>query len=152
METLNLRISEDQIKIIISALDLYSRLGIGQFEEAIHVSCDLLDKSGSVAWDIYHSPEFAAMKEKITGFPPNANHSICSHKVTQIVKEAYSIEKQLQKAVADRQKVLGSDRMSKGVWGDGDILGLGKLPQLEIIYEKEENRPQADKESLPKIN
>lgn len=90
-----LTIDENQARILIQALDLYSRLGIGQYEEAVsflkwqsdprlegkHEECDKAMK---------HLNE---IKMLLFNMPSNASYGIYSEKVPDCFRAAWDILK-----------------------------------------------------------
>ncbi len=92
IEEYNLRITEDQSKIIMLALDLYTRLSVGQFHNLKELSFEK-DESG-----ITREPsDETLVKLHSEMFPSlgsyNASHGIHSTKLPDKVREAYDIYK-----------------------------------------------------------
>lgn len=120
-----IKLNKEHIHILIAALDLYSRIGIGQLEEAFHLTADYLSKESS--WDVITTTEYQILKQKLLGMPYNASHGITSDKVHQVFKEAWTMQKILQKTIAD-----AGNHQSHSVWHDGNILQLNQLPEIEV--------------------
>lgn len=118
-----LKVNDEQLKVILAALDFYSRCGCGQIEDV----CSLLTQDGSQI-DVMESREFFEFKKLLTGFAPYTSHSVVSPQVKQCFKEAYSIFKQIRKFLW-RQT---ADKPKWSVDADGDTFGLGKQPPLQI--------------------
>ena len=118
-----LKVNDEQLKVMLAALDFYSRCGCGQIEEV----CSLLVQDGSQI-DMMESKEFLEFKQLLTGFAPYTSHSILSPQVKQCFKEAYSIFKQIRKFFW----LHTVDKSRCSVDADGDILLLGKQPPLQI--------------------
>ncbi|MAE81284.1 MAG: hypothetical protein CMB80_01020 [Flammeovirgaceae bacterium] len=126
----NLKLSPEHARIVVAALDLYSRIGMGQFEEipAIfrldrRIDRDQLDTVRQLV---------DAIKETLFQLPPNASFSICSEKdVLPDYRTAYDIECVLRQQVATIEK---HHKMS--VW-HGDPLHTNKdipLVKCEVIF------------------
>jgi len=91
-EKYNLRITEDQADIIMLALDLYTRLSVGQFHNLKDISFEK-DKEG-----MNKEPSEETLKKLHTEMFPslmsyNASYGIHSPKLPDKIREAYDIYK-----------------------------------------------------------
>lgn len=99
-----LELTIDQAKVVEDALDLYSRIGIGQLEEVEHVLkrkfgfFNVVDKNTPINWDAFNQAiKYAKL---YIGFEPNASYGIGNKKVSVSVKRAFEIQKTLSKELA----------------------------------------------------
>ena len=85
-----IKVNVDQARIIARALDLFSRIGIGQIEmvveEAHKMSHAKIEAPYAEIEEIVDK-----LKLALFGMPINASHSICSDKVDVAYREAYDI-------------------------------------------------------------
>ena len=114
LDLCNTKLNKEHIYVLIQALDLYKRIGIGQLEEAIHLTADAYNNQ---AWDVIDLPEYNVVKQKLLGFGRHASHSIASKKVPQTFREAYNLEGELRNALNA---------------GSSSLLKLSELPNVEI--------------------
>jgi hypothetical protein len=98
-----LRLNERQAEIVSRALDLYSRIGIGQFEEIVTIY-------EASQWDAENPPTSGKVQEArryvqdakfaLTGFQTNASHSIVSEKVNDAFRVAWDVCKVIRHRIA----------------------------------------------------
>ena len=119
-----IELNKEQLDIILSALDFYSRCGTGQLEEVAH----LLAEKPALSWEVLRSEEFDEFKRKLTNLPVHSSHSICSLKVKQEFKEAYSIYTQIRQYLWQ----FDPNRNNYSVYKDGDLLKLSRQPEIKI--------------------
>lgn len=126
----DLTLTEAQARVLVSSLDLYMRIGLGQFREVLDVhdgECRLLDGVRD---------RVRALLDQIgaeIGFARGASHGICSPQVADRFRAAYDV---LQ-VVRHR---LAFDRKLDGGPGDGvdfdaprtlSKLGLPTIKKIE---------------------
>lgn len=116
---LQLNVTPAQARLLIEALDLRVRIGIGQIEavaEAIGHPTD---------YDEIRNHLFAV--KRILGHPANGSHGIANPQISPTTKTSYDLMKAIQKGVATAE-----DHASFSVWHDGDILHLGTEPTARV--------------------
>lgn len=102
MRRYTLTIDEKQADALIAALDLYSRLHSGQYEELREIG--LARAVGEVDWSRWHRRNdslISDLKLHHFGLPGNASHSIHSEKVPLLARIAYDVEQVIRKQVAE---------------------------------------------------
>jgi len=103
----DLKVTEEQARLIQKSLDLYSRILIGQFEEISNVILwDVLEWSdfegNQVPCEKIHQfkDRIGLLKQELLGIPPNASHGIHSEKVSDNARKAYDIQKVIRHRIA----------------------------------------------------
>jgi hypothetical protein len=95
-----LTLDERQTQTLVAALDLFSRIGIGQFEEIVHHMRFRLDarlkEAAEGSYD-YRKADLATKlmdlaKYTLFGHPPNGSYGIHSHEVPDEYRVAYDIQ------------------------------------------------------------
>lgn len=96
-----LDMSDEQAVVLAAALDLFLRVGIGQLENVDEVWTSYYPAScaDQVAHDLAVR-YLMAYKAGMTGYPPNASHSICSPVVHEVFKVATDIHDVVRNARA----------------------------------------------------
>jgi hypothetical protein len=121
---MKLEISDKQAHVIIEALDVYSRIGMGQLEAVPHlISSHAL---GVDAWSIidrFTDP----MKRELFGHPPGGSYSIVSGNVPVPFQIAYEMQCVIRKDIASRE-----DYQKLSVWHDGPMSISGE-PFAKVI-------------------
>lgn len=102
--TYTLTMSEEQASLLVRALDLYSRIGIGQFEEVLEVYDHRMRRSLEVREEIRAALKSAKMA---AGHPSNGSFGINNQEVADEFRAAYD----LQQVVRHR---LAYDRRPEG--------------------------------------
>jgi len=126
----NLKLSHKHVRVLIHALDVYTRISIAQFERILD-DININSATKEVARRL-----FDEAKRVIYDLPPNASMSICSPKLNEYVHIGYELEKVLQKMVAEVE-----DHMRWSVWRDGPLkLSTEPLPKIEICSKPEKWR------------
>ncbi len=104
----SLTLSEHQADIVIRALDLYTRIGIGQFEEVEHVySRTNLAADWKTAERIRAGLNIA---KEAAGHHPNGSYSIHNDKVDDNFRAAYDIQQVIRHRLAWDRQPEGSPR------------------------------------------
>lgn len=120
-------LSEQQAKIVAAALDLYSRIGIGQMEIVSEVMVDLniinpLGTGREVITEKLH--EIKAL----LGHPKNGSFGICNPVVNDDVKTAYDLECVIKKELTSNCV----SRVGTNVWSYDPLHTNKKEPLAEI--------------------
>lgn len=124
----NLEMSDDQIRILTAALDLYVRVGIGQIEEVGHLlsdgdtTCDQNDCITKCCRDI----------KKILGHPHNGSHGISSENVRTNFKVAYDLE------CVIRQTTASARNETQSVWNHAPMHLAPDVPLARCYQTKQE--------------
>ena len=106
MSKYNLTITEEQARTLISALDLYSRIGMGQFEEVEMIY--RYDSRKSVNYDGEETVEYDGDKfrellkecKKLLGHHSNGSYGIYSHQVPDSFRVAWDLKKVIRHRLA----------------------------------------------------
>lgn len=134
----NIVVDEAQARILVEALDLYTRIGIGQFAEVVRVY-NYEWKTPIPAVDRLVDVMNAA--KHVIGFGPGASHGIHSPDVHDVFRRAYDIRCVIRHRLA-------FDRTPEGGLGvDFDTpRQIGELPLPTISHAV----PRATKKEEPK--
>ena len=94
-KTYTLTMSEEQAQVVVRALDLYTRIGIGQFEEIFRV----YDPKGELR---NHSGASGLMNsiKNIVGHPANGSHGIHHPEVRDEFRAAYDVQQVIRNRIA----------------------------------------------------
>ena len=100
--------SQEQVQVLNAALDMYSRVGMGQLEVAIgeEIQNQNLDKiypRTAVRHLLY------AIKEMVWGFSANASYGIYAEEVPVRARTAYDLKQIMRKAAHDLRMATESD-------------------------------------------
>lgn len=96
---MKLELTDKQVRVVINALDIYSRIGMLQLDAVAHLLGDLgLHQD---PWKLKESFDF--IKHDLFALPPGASHGICSPKVPDVCKIAYDIQCVIRKDIAERE-------------------------------------------------
>ena len=128
--TTTITCTEQQARTIAEALELYTRICIGQFEEIAWL----------VRWEIIlpvegkmvDSNDFEMVCKSLKtmlGHPPNGSFGIAHPLVHESAKRAFEIEKQIEKALAEHRNPNPEFR---GTNYDGRILRLTDDPDIDV--------------------
>jgi hypothetical protein len=92
-------LSEAQVDVILRALDMYSRLGCGQFEEIDRLfQFDPRRNPQSHGWETRQKLD--ALKQLFLPLPGNASYSICSQEVPVDFRLAWDVHQTLRHHVS----------------------------------------------------
>lgn len=119
-----------QLRVIVEALEVIMRLGLGQIEYISDVMSSIhFKKTEDQGIDFYKIKEkyLDPMKQELLNLQSNQYFSISSNHVEDRVKVAYDIMKAMQKVISEKEN---HERFS--VWRDGNILHLGSAPKIKI--------------------
>lgn len=117
---MKVELTENQLHIIRAALDLYSRVQIGQIEMALEVFPS--DKY----WQVRDSEAFATVKRELTGYATNASRGIFHPENPPTAIEAYGMQKVIDKYFHDKSGSARMSTASDGKWFDT------KEPEIKI--------------------
>lgn len=91
---ITIRVNEKQAAIINRALDLYARIGAGQFREILfHPQFFSVDKGNA-------ADELEKIASQLTGLPPYSYHGITSEKLCKQSKTAFWIHQHIRYVIA----------------------------------------------------
>lgn len=99
--TYQIEMNEKQLLHLLDALDLYSRLGMGQLEaldDWIRLKFQTYDADGEGYDSDYIRKLFQNIKAEVWCHPPNGSWGIHNSKVPTSCREAYDIKQVLRKA------------------------------------------------------
>ena len=140
-----LKATDKHIRILIDALELYTRVGTGQVENLADTLNKLYPDNCS-----YHDDKklLAEFKMKVFGYEMNSSMGICHDGVHDDVKISYDLLKVFQKAVATKENHSGMS-----VWHDGALLHLGSEPVAKIKdMESKNGQLTIDKDTKESVN
>ena len=124
--SLQIVFTSKQAELIEKAIDLYTRLGTGQFEAIV----EALKREHIYEEDQGYEPlkqRLIEIKESVLHMPGNADYAIAGPEVTDDVKILYDLQKSIQKGMA-----VAECHRSTSTWNDGDYLHLGSEPTPHI--------------------
>lgn len=138
MTTVTMTMNEQQARCVVDALDLYSRIGLGQYEELeMMLRLGRIKPTHDVApMDI--SDDFLAAlcaAKAIIGHKPGASFGIGHQRLHEDFKRAFEIKKQIQKPMAEHRDPNPSFR---GVNYDGRICAYTSDPNITVTVEETE--------------
>lgn len=118
MSKYQITVSDEQAKLIVAALDLYSRVGAGQFQEVAEVAYP--------SWDTkdFNRDAKDAAKELLTQakqmlFPElggNTAYGTTSQELNVCFKRAYDVQCVIRKVIAQHEKYH-----STSIWHNGPL-------------------------------
>lgn len=137
MTHFTLKLTLKQAALVQKALDFYTRIGIGQWQEFITVvnemmfSGDLPASADGVHSDDRFAQALRDAKKSHLGLEPNAFFGIPHPDVGDSTKILYDVDAVLRKLIATAE-----NHKSISVWHD-DPLHLGSEPLAEGSFEKD---------------
>ena len=126
---MKLEISDKQARILINALDAYSRISIGQTEALGDMLTQLFKPENlkdNSYWDI-REKYTDKIKQELFGFSPGASYGIGNKKVSDAGHIAYDLLCVIRKDIADRET-----HHISSVW-HGEPLHYGSEPLAKIL-------------------
>jgi len=135
---LNLSATHKQLEAINSALDVYTRTCLGQFNCAIEAT----DHTKRV-WEMtdIERHEYKYLCDRLhillTGVDANANHGICSDKIDSLALTAYDLHQVTRNFFYNERNPNGE----VGYNVDASVIILGTEPKMEITESDEEAKP-----------
>ena len=96
-----LTLNKKQADILIAALDLYTRIGIGQFEEILSVYDRGLQLADVTREGMRNGLDFV---KQLAGHPPNGSHGIHNQAVDDNFRVSYDLKQVIRNRIAwDRE-------------------------------------------------
>jgi len=128
---MKLELSETQARVLINALDVYSRINMGQLWALADAIGRAKTRGGEELPDhwIIRDRHTDPMTRILFDYPPNASHGICSPLVPDAAKIAYDIQCVIRKDIAEREK-----HSQSSVW-HGEPLHTCKSEPLAKVIE-----------------
>ena len=109
MAKYNLTLNEKQAEILVAALDHYSRIGIGQFEDVLNV----YDRNFKLNYEVREQLRHALDKTKITaGHPPNGSYGIHNPEVRDEFRTAFDIQQVVRHRIAWDRNPEGGNQVN----------------------------------------
>ena len=102
-----LKLTEKQAQVVVAALDLYSRILIGQTEEVERVLTHTYFSKFSLEQMQTARQLLDRVKEVLWGFPPNASHGIHNPDVHDDARKAFDLLQVVRNGVARAQNPKG---------------------------------------------
>lgn len=130
-EDYRLTASREQVGLIASALDMDSRLALGQLERILeHPVVNLKVTGDNRKQAEYHLHQLKAI---LFGFPPNASHGIHHTEVPDRARQAYDIQTVLRHRLAwDQHNAEANGSKPFGVYfNEPQQIGQLPLPTIE---------------------
>lgn len=129
-ELFQISFTKKQLRVLESALNLVTRLGLGQIdcvgEFLDHHANRKKNPNFPSYWDM-RNDVFDPLKKKLFGFEGGASYGVGNPEVHDDSHIAYDIQKTIQKTIATEEK-----HESHSVWHNGDILHYGSEPRIKI--------------------
>ena len=105
---MKIELSDKQADVLVAALDLYSRIHLGQFEEVANIArmhdISKLDKD----YDAHNDFEDAIREAKtILGFDRNASYGIFNERVNDIARVAWDMQQVIRHHLAWKRNPEG---------------------------------------------
>ena len=100
----NLNINKSQARVLIAALDLYSRIGLGQFEEVVNVHDLALKLSVVTREGMRNGLNFV---KQLAGHPPNGSYGIHNENVDDVFRVAFDLKQVIRNRLAWDQNPKG---------------------------------------------
>lgn len=127
-----IEMSEKTARVVHAALELYARIGIGQFAEVVDMARmgEFKRSDGTeITLEQLHTAEHDVnqLKQSLLGFSPNSSFGIYSPSVSARTKEAWAVAKCLRHRLAWDQTPEGN----LGVWHDEPMDGE-QIPGLAV--------------------
>lgn len=118
-----------QAKVLVDALDIYNRMGLGQMNAVSEIVCGmhgvLYGERGADRRDI--DAMCQEIQQRLTGYPRNGSYGIGNPKVCNAAHVAYDLQCVLRQQVAKAE-----NHGEYSVW-HGDPLHYGKEPLAECV-------------------
>lgn len=138
MTTVTVTMTDQQARCVVDALDLYCRIGLGQYEEL-----EMMLRMGLIKpahdtdpMDISDDFRTAMLTAKaIIGHPQNGSFGIGHPRLHEDFNRAYELKKQIQKPLAEHHEPNPAWR---GVNYDGRIVAYTSDPNITVTVEEAE--------------
>jgi hypothetical protein len=129
----NLTLTEKQAGVLIDALDLYTRIGLGQFEEVVQVY-DRNLKLDHETRDRIKSLLDAAKRE--AGHPSNGSYGIHNEKVDDVFRAAFDIKQVVRNKLAWDRNPKGGIQVQFDKPDPISQMGLPTIEKSSVIDEE----------------
>lgn len=132
MTTVTITCTDKQAECITRALELYTRLGLGQFEEVTYLcrTGQIRSRNGVCTDDEDDLINIHCNQIKsLLGHPPNGSFGIGNDLLHPMTQRAYEIKKQIDKA---RAEYLHPNPRFRGVDYDGRIVRYTEDPDITV--------------------
>jgi hypothetical protein len=125
MTQYRLTLNDDQVQMLLRALDVYSRVGCGQFQRILEMfqSDPRRREDSCVQWEIL----FGLFKQQLLQLEGNSNYSICSPEVPVDYRLAWDMLQVVRHHVSWEQQPEGGSQ----VWFD-EPMNTSGLPFCTI--------------------
>lgn len=134
MTTVTITCTDKQAECITRALELYTRLGLGQFEEVTYLCrTGLIRSRNGICTDdeAYLVSVYCNQIKSLLGHPPNGSFGIGSPQLHPMTQRAFEIKKQIDKARAEHRNPDPSPGF-RGVDYDGRIVRYTEDPDITV--------------------
>lgn len=134
MTTVTITCTDTQAECITLALELYARLGLGQFQEITYLcrTKQIRGRYGELTHEQCETIDvFCDQIKKMLGHPPNGSFGIGSPQLHPMTQRAYEINKQIYKALAEHRNPNPSMGY-RGVNYDGRIVRYTEDPDITV--------------------
>ena len=135
--TVKVEMTARQLRLVVNALDMFVRLGIGQVEEVVDNLDLMFDLTPEKKDDLRVLVN--RIKTEIINQPVNGSYGIGNRKVKKPVHDSYDLYKALAKVIATAER---HERFS--VWHDGNIVRYGDQPSPTMSFTRGETEVAVD--------
>lgn len=132
MTTVTITCTDTQAECITQALDLYARLGLGQFEEITYLcrTQQIRGINGELTHEQCETIDVFCDQIKMElGHSPNGSFGIGNHKLHPMTQRAFEIKKQIDKA---RSEHRDPNPRFRGVDYNGRIVRYTEDPDITV--------------------
>ena len=134
MTTVTITCTDTQAECITRALELYARLGLGQFQEITYLcrTKQIRGRNGELSIEQCDTIDvFCDQIRSILGHTPNSSFGIGSLQLHEMTQRAFEIKKQIDKARAEYRDP-NPDLGFRGVDYDGRIVRYTEDPDITV--------------------
>lgn len=132
---MTITLTTKQAHVLVNALDIYSRIGLGQTEALAQGLQEL--HPGIHYWDIVHK-HTDPIKQELFGFTGGASYGVGNPKVSDAASIAYDLQCVIRKCVAQVE-----DHSTSSVW-HSEPLHYGSEPLATALAHKYEFKKSTD--------
>lgn len=136
MTTVTITCTDKQAMCITLALELYTRLGLGQFQEITYLcrTQQIRGRNGDLTHEQCEALDVICDQIRaILGHPPNGSFGIGSPQLHPMTQRAFEIKKQIDKALAEHRNPNPSPGY-RGVNYDGRIVRYTSDPDITVSF------------------
>ncbi len=134
MTTVTITCTEQQAECITRSLELYARLGLGQFQEITYLcrTQQIRGRNGDLTHEQCDAIDvFCDQIRAILGHPPNGSFGIGSPQLHPMTQRAWEVKKQIDKALAEHRNPNPSTGF-RGVDYDGRVVRYTEDPDIAV--------------------